>query len=103
VGVANITPFVARAHDRYLRGALLEALGRDAEALPWFASLAGLSVPESPFRAPAHLRQAQIHERLGNEAEAARHYARVMELWGMGDEEVLAGLREVRRRARAHR
>jgi DNA-binding SARP family transcriptional activator len=103
VGVANITPFVARAHDRYVRGALLEALGRDAEALPWFASLAGLSVAESPFRAPAHLRQAQIHERLGNEAEAVRHYARVLELWGSGDEEVLATLDEVRRRAIARR
>jgi hypothetical protein len=44
-------------------------------------------VPESPFRAPAHLRQAEIHERLGNPEEAARHYGRFVGLWRDGDSE----------------
>jgi DNA-binding SARP family transcriptional activator len=85
VGATMVVPFLARAHERYLRGELLSAVGRDAEALPWFASLATLSVPESPFRAPAYLRQAEIHERLGNRSEAARHYARFVELWRESD------------------
>jgi tetratricopeptide (TPR) repeat protein len=88
VGATMVVPFLARAHERYLRGELLSAVGRDAEALPWFASLATLSVPESPFRAPAHLRQAEIHERLGNRSEAARHYARFVELWRESDPEL---------------
>lgn len=32
-------PFVSRANERYLRGEVLSTLGRDAEALQWFASL----------------------------------------------------------------
>jgi DNA-binding SARP family transcriptional activator/tetratricopeptide (TPR) repeat protein len=50
VGVMNIVPFVARAHERHLRGELLRAMGREEEARAWFASLAALSVPETAYR-----------------------------------------------------
>jgi DNA-binding SARP family transcriptional activator/tetratricopeptide (TPR) repeat protein len=50
VGVMNIVPFVARAHERHLRGELLRSLGRNDEAEAWFASLAALSVPETAYR-----------------------------------------------------
>jgi hypothetical protein len=88
VGATNVVPFFAHAQQRYLRGELLAAAGRPAEALDWFASLGALSVPESPFRAPAQLRQAEIHERLGNASEAAAHYARFLELWRDSDPEL---------------
>jgi hypothetical protein len=97
LGAVNLVPFAARAHERYLRAELLVALGRDTEALPWFASLGALSVPESPYRASAHLRQAQIHERLGNVEQAGAHYRHVMELWAGADEPVRAVLGEVDR------
>jgi DNA-binding SARP family transcriptional activator/tetratricopeptide (TPR) repeat protein len=87
LGTINVIPFVARGNERFLRGELLIALSREAEALAWFESLGELSVPESPFRAPAHLRQAEIHERLGDPAEAARHYGRLVDLWRDGDPE----------------
>jgi hypothetical protein len=60
---------------------VLASLGRDAEALRWFASLGTGSVTEIPLQAPSHLRQAEIHERLGNRDQAARHFARFPELW----------------------
>jgi tetratricopeptide (TPR) repeat protein len=85
VGSINIVPFMSNAHARYLHGELLMALGRPAEALPWFASLGALSVPESALRAPMQLRLAQIHERLGNSTEAAKHYRRFLSLWQNSD------------------
>jgi tetratricopeptide (TPR) repeat protein len=88
VGATNVVPFFAHAQHRYLRGELLAAVGRHAEAVRWFASLGALSVPESPFRAPAQLRQAELYERLGNNAEAAAHYARFLELWRDSDPEL---------------
>jgi tetratricopeptide (TPR) repeat protein len=80
-------PFVARANERYLHGDVLAAMGRNAEALQWFASLGDGSVSEIPLRAPSHFRQAEIHERLGNREQAATHYAGFLKLWSGADTE----------------
>jgi hypothetical protein len=80
-----VTPFVARANERFLHGEVLASLGRDAEALRWFASLGAGSVTEIPLQAVSQLRQAEIHERLGNRDQAARHHARVLQLWRQVD------------------
>ena len=84
-GDVAATPFVARASERFLRGELLVSLSRVAEALPWFASLGVGSVTEIPLQALAHLRRAEIHERLGQRDLAATHYARCLELWHDAD------------------
>ena len=84
-GDINVTPFAARANERFLRGDVLASLGRYDEALGWFASLGDGSVTEIPMRAPAHLRQAEIYERLGNRDRASWHYARAIELWRDAD------------------
>jgi len=84
-GDIAVTPFVTRASERFLHAEVLASLGRDAEALRWFASLGTGSVTEIPLRAPSHLRQAEIHERLGNRDRAARHFARFLELWQDAD------------------
>jgi tetratricopeptide (TPR) repeat protein len=73
------SPFHAVALERYLRADLLRELGRDEEALAWYASLGELS--------PSHLHQAEIYERLGRRAEAAEHYARFIDLWKDADPE----------------
>ncbi|MGD2216953.1 MAG: tetratricopeptide repeat protein [Gemmatimonadales bacterium] len=76
------------AAERYLMGELLDATGRSREALSWFASLGDLQAYEIAYVAPAHLRRAQIHERLGEPEEAAEHYARFIELWQECDPEL---------------
>ena len=86
-GDIAVTPFVARANERFLRGELLAAVGSDVEALEWFASLGDGSVTEIPLRAPSHFRQAGIHERLGNRDQAARHYVKFLKLWSIADSE----------------
>lgn len=84
-GDVAFTPFVARANERFLRGEVLAGMGRNAEALRWFASLGDGSVSEIPLRAPSHFRQAEIHRHLGNRGQAARHYARFLKLWSDAD------------------
>jgi tetratricopeptide (TPR) repeat protein len=78
---------VSGAHERYLRAEVLEALGRDEEAINWYASL-GLLPAEVSYLAPAHLRRAEILERLGRPEEAALHYNRFIELWRECDPEL---------------
>jgi tetratricopeptide (TPR) repeat protein len=92
------TPFVSRANERFLRGEVLDSLGRHTDALRWFASLGDGSATEIPLRAPSHLRQAEIYERLGNRPEAARHYARVLELWRDADAEFRPSVDTARQR-----
>jgi hypothetical protein len=52
------SPFHAGVLERYLRADLLRELGRDEEALAWYASLGELSPFELPFLAPSHLHLA---------------------------------------------
>jgi DNA-binding SARP family transcriptional activator len=96
-GDIAFTPFVARANERFLRGELLASIGRNTEALQWFASLGDGSVTEIPLRAPSHFRQAQIHGRLGNRDQAARHYAQFLKLWSGADPEFQPLLDSARR------
>jgi tetratricopeptide (TPR) repeat protein len=74
------SPLLSGAHERYLRAEVLEALGRDEEAINWYASL-GLMPAEVSYLAPAHLRRAEILERLGRPEEATFHYKRFVDLW----------------------
>jgi hypothetical protein len=97
-GAANVIPFMAHAHRRYLRGELLSTLGRDTEALSWFGSLGALSAPECAFRAPAQLRQAEIYEQRGNLTDAVAHYSRVVELWQDADPEIQPLVEAARRK-----
>ena len=82
-------------HERFLMAELLSALGRHEEALDWYLSYpAGY---DQPWVAPAHLRAAQIYQRLGNRERAAFHYTRFVRLWEDADPEfqpMVAGARE---------
>lgn len=78
-------PFANQATDRYARAELLRALGRDDEAHAWYASLGETTMDLVAFAAPAHLRRAEMYERRGQAREAARHYARFIELWKDAD------------------
>lgn len=86
--VARNSPFRGRGAERFLRAEMLDRLGRDGEALRWYASLGGTSYLETIYLAPAHLRLAQSHERRGELGTAREHYERVLELWKDADDEV---------------
>jgi len=75
------TPFYAQVLERWLRADALHRLGRHEEALRWYRAVVQNSVYELPYLAPSHLRQAQIHDHIGDHEAAARHYARFVELW----------------------
>jgi hypothetical protein len=55
--------------------------------LQWLAALGDGSITEIPLRAPSHLRQAEIYERLGERDLAGAHYQRFAELWSRSDAE----------------
>jgi tetratricopeptide (TPR) repeat protein len=73
---------------RWLRAELLSRLGREEEALRWYATLAERAFVHLIYLAPSHLRRAEIYERLGQPGKAAEHYARSLELWSDCDPEL---------------
>ena len=82
------SPFFAGALERFLRAELLRECGRPEEALGWYATLGESSPYELIYLAPAHFRQAQIHEGLGNRERAAEHARRAGALWAGCDPEL---------------
>jgi tetratricopeptide (TPR) repeat protein len=96
--MARASPFFALSYERFMRAELLRALGRDAEALGWYAAMGEIYPYELVYLAPAHLRQGEIYEKLGQRAKAAEHYARFVELWQSCDPELRSVVEEVRRR-----
>jgi serine/threonine-protein kinase len=86
--LAITSPFYSGAYERYLRAELLRELGRHEEALAWYSALGESSPYELIYLAPAHLRQAQIHEQHGRHDRAAFHAARAAELWDSCDAEL---------------
>lgn len=49
------------------------------------------------FVGPAHLRQAEIYERLGEPEKAHHHYAQFIELWEDADPDLQPQVEEARR------
>jgi DNA-binding SARP family transcriptional activator/TolB-like protein len=80
----------AQAQDRYLRAELLRQLGRDDEALEWYASAERNSLDDVSYLAISHYRRAQILERHGKRAAAAQQYAAAASLWRDADADVAA-------------
>lgn len=80
--------FAIQSPERWLRAELLRELGRDEEALGWYGTLEELATGDLIYLAPVHLRRGEIAERRGRRAEAAAHYARVVELYRRADPEL---------------
>jgi DNA-binding SARP family transcriptional activator/tetratricopeptide (TPR) repeat protein len=92
--------FTAEIADRYLRAAMLTALGRQAEAVGWLESMAQRATYELVLLAPAELRLAEIEALRGNRAGAVAHYDAFLGLWSDA-EAPLAAVVDAARRTRA--
>ena len=73
--------YFSEEHARYLRSRLLFQAGRDEEALRLVESAFAGTPGELYYRAPAHLLQAEVQQRLGNKEGAAEQYSRFIALW----------------------
>jgi tetratricopeptide (TPR) repeat protein len=82
------SPFISQALERYVNAELLTVLERYEEALPWYGSFAQHSIYDLIYLAPAHLRRAQIYERLEQQDKVVEHYTRFIELWQDCDPEL---------------
>ncbi|MBW3553059.1 MAG: tetratricopeptide repeat protein [Gemmatimonadetes bacterium] len=71
----------------WLMAEVLTTLGRDREALDWYAPL-GWLWGDVGLLAPKHLRMAEAYERLGERDRAAYHYGRFATLWSGCDPEL---------------
>lgn len=87
------------AHLRWLRAETLTALGRDEEALRWYATFPNPAGNDILYLAPSHLRRAVIHERRGEWEHALIHYNQVLRLWRHADAAARPYLDEARRGA----
>jgi tetratricopeptide (TPR) repeat protein len=82
------SPFLSLAYQRFLRAELLHEVGRDAEALGWFGSIAERSPYELIYAAPAHLRRAEIFSAQGDSEAARAEHERLRILWAAADPEL---------------
>jgi DNA-binding SARP family transcriptional activator/Flp pilus assembly protein TadD/TolB-like protein len=82
------SPFFSEDYSRYLRAELLFELGRNEEALAWYGSHVEVYEQGRLFEAHSHYRRGQIYERMGNRAQAARHYRAFVTIWKDCDPEL---------------
>jgi tetratricopeptide (TPR) repeat protein len=99
--LAIASPFYSRALERYLKAQLLEQVGRDREAIRWYASFAEHSIYDLIFLAPSFLRRGEIYERLGQPQRAADHYRQFLESWSDADAELRPHVERARSRLAA--
>jgi DNA-binding SARP family transcriptional activator/TolB-like protein len=91
--------FEAEALDRFYRAELLFALGRHAEALDWYRTIAERATYELVYVAPARWREGWLYHRIGDEARAAGAYRTAARLWGGADPPLRATAVEAARRS----
>jgi tetratricopeptide (TPR) repeat protein len=92
-------PVLSMARPRWLLAEALAKNGRGEEALTWYESVGQFSNFEVFLEAPSHLRRAQLLEKLGRPAEAAKEYATFAELWKDADPEYQALVADARAKA----
>ena len=80
--------FSPSGYERFLRAEWLRELGRDDEALGWYAGLEQEDLQGLIYVAPGHLRQAEIYEQRGDLLKARIQYERFLEWWGNADPEL---------------
>ncbi|MDB4874044.1 MAG: hypothetical protein JWM41_490 [Gemmatimonadetes bacterium] len=86
------------AHERFLRAEILESLGRNEEALRWYATFPDPNAYDFMFVSAARFRSAELLERMGQRGRAAAEYDRFAVQWSGADQgfEPLATLARTR-------
>jgi DNA-binding SARP family transcriptional activator/TolB-like protein len=87
------------AHARFLRAEVLAALGRNDEALRWYATFPDPNIHDVMFLPSALLRRAQLLERMSRTADAAAGYGRLASLWATADAPLQPFVQELRGRS----
>ncbi|MDQ6829969.1 MAG: hypothetical protein M3081_14005, partial [Gemmatimonadota bacterium] len=93
--------FISQPYERYERAELLAALGRDDEALRWYATFGENSPYDLVYLGPTLYRQAVINERHGRKAAASEQLTRFVALWRDCDAELRPMVDDAARRLRA--
>jgi tetratricopeptide (TPR) repeat protein len=86
VGIAST--FWAQPLERFLLAETLFELGRDDEAIPWYANIAQVAPFEVAHRSIAYLRLGEIYDRKGDRERAADWYRKFVDLWSGADPEL---------------
>ncbi len=73
--------FEEEAGDRYLRGLVLQTLGRDAEASTWFRNIAQRGTHELVYLASSRLHESLLACDLGDRSRAAEAHESAVRLW----------------------
>jgi DNA-binding SARP family transcriptional activator/TolB-like protein len=94
----GVVPFFSLLPERLLRAEILRLQGRELEALGWYSAFGEHSAFGRAFLAPSHRGQAELHEARGDRDEAARHYARFIEMWKDCDPELRPVVAKARER-----
>jgi tetratricopeptide (TPR) repeat protein len=94
-------PFFSEEGSRYLRAEAFYQLGRNEEALRWFSHGFEGTPTEVVYLAPAHLRRAELYERLGDRKQALEHYSRFVHAWNSCDPELRPRVTEAKARIAA--
>jgi tetratricopeptide (TPR) repeat protein len=83
-----VSPFLSLAYERFLRAELLYEVGRHAEALGWYGSIAERSPFELVYAAPAELRRAGIFALQGDREAERAAYQQAATRWAKADQEL---------------
>ncbi len=97
-GQTMASPLYNQVFERFMRAELLLRLGRQQEALNWYANLVETSPFELPYLAVSYLRRAEVYDGLGQPEDARSHYARFIELWKDADPELQPEVAAARQR-----
>jgi tetratricopeptide (TPR) repeat protein len=80
-------PVIDETFNRWVQAEILGELGRPEDALRYLTTLSGPgNMLGLIYLGPSYLRRAEIHEALGNDAEAIDYYTRLVHLWEDADE-----------------
>ena len=93
--------FYRNQYHGLLRGEALYELGRDEEALGWFASFpggGGGGTLDYTYLAYTHLRRGQLYERLGDSEKAVDHYSKFLDMWADAEPELQPLVEQARER-----